>query len=378
MAGDAGRVRQLRTDAGSLERILDRLDGSERRSPSEALRASKRWGFRAKTAVLMLGDAKFGWHAFRVATRNLSTGGIGVLHDGFVHAGTPCLVGLKTLGGRARTVRGSVVRCRHLSGSAHEVGVGFDSVIEPSSFIALSEITTIHTERVEPESLSGRVLMIDGSAADAAVLRRALGETGVRVTAFGTLGEALASDLSVYELAVIDGGGEGAPGAEFIEPLRDAGLRCGVIMTASGADASMVRRFAEAGAELFIPKPLSRRRVLCGFADFLSGSGRGSMAAESGVDVGCALDPAFFERSLAEVRDAGQRVMMHLARNELKGLLATAGHLQRTADHIGLPAVSELSVELVGLLECPKQNRALIESAARRLRNACSRVRPAA
>jgi len=378
MAGDAGRVRQLRTDAASLGRILDRLDGFYGRLPSEALRASKRWAFRAKTAVLMLGDAKFGWHAFGVATRNLSRGGIGLLHDGFVHAGTPCLVGLKTLGGKPRTVRGAVVRCRHLSGAAHEVGVVFDSSVEPSSFIALPEITTIHTERVDPSSVCGRVLMIDGSETDAAVLRRAISETRAAVTAFKTLEEALGSVPGVYDLAVIDGVGEGAPGAEMIEPLRDAGLRCAVVMTASGADASMVRRFAEAGAELFIPKPLSRRRVLCGFADFLSGSGRGSMAVETGGEVGCALDPGFFERSMAEIRDAGQRVMMHLARNELKGLLATAEHVKRTADHIGLPAVSELAGELSALLECPKQNRALIESGARKLRNACSRVRLAA
>ena len=44
-------------------------------------------------------------------------------HGQFVHAQTDCTIHLKTLDGKLVGARGRVVRCRHVVGRVHEIGV---------------------------------------------------------------------------------------------------------------------------------------------------------------------------------------------------------------------------------------------------------------
>jgi len=71
-----------------------------------------------------------------VVPRDVSDGGLSFLHGVFVYSGTPVLVQLKTRDGEQMLVPGKVVRCTHVIGRVHELGVKFDRPIDVTPFIA--------------------------------------------------------------------------------------------------------------------------------------------------------------------------------------------------------------------------------------------------
>lgn len=68
--------------------------------------------------------------------RNLSSGGIAVLHGGYLHLGSRCTVILRTLAGDPTSIAGIVRHCRHIQGMSHEVGIQFDAEIRIEQFIS--------------------------------------------------------------------------------------------------------------------------------------------------------------------------------------------------------------------------------------------------
>ncbi len=77
-----------------------------------------------------------GMHTVSATARDLSASGLGFFHPSYVHPGTACGVLMKTTKGDAVAVSGTVVRCKHVSGRVHEVGVLFEHEIEVSQFVA--------------------------------------------------------------------------------------------------------------------------------------------------------------------------------------------------------------------------------------------------
>ena len=61
---------------------------------------------------------------------NISEGGIGFLHGIFLYPGSRCTVHLKTPDNKRMSAPGVVVRCTHVSGKMHDVGVKFDEPIK--------------------------------------------------------------------------------------------------------------------------------------------------------------------------------------------------------------------------------------------------------
>jgi hypothetical protein len=90
------------------------------------------------------------------------------------------------------------------------------------------------------------------------------------------------------------------------------------------------------------------------------------------------LDPAFFRRSVSEVRDVGTRIDALLSRGELRSLRETAETLHRVSGHIGLTKITELSEDVLALLDDPRASKAVVRDFAMRLSRACARTRAAA
>ena len=113
-------------------RFLDQLDRQvepnrqpdRRRSPRRACRDDD--GF----MVVLTPPGQQGL-ACLVHPRNIGELGIAFLHEAYVPDGARCLLTLPTTAGDYLQIEGDVVRCRHVRGRLHEVGVTFDQPIDP-------------------------------------------------------------------------------------------------------------------------------------------------------------------------------------------------------------------------------------------------------
>lgn len=72
---------------------------------------------------------------YLVRTRNISEGGLGFFHGGYLHTDTPCLVLMQTMDKQSLVVQGRVAWCRLVQGRCHEVGVQFNKQIAVEPFL---------------------------------------------------------------------------------------------------------------------------------------------------------------------------------------------------------------------------------------------------
>ncbi|MEX2217010.1 MAG: PilZ domain-containing protein [Phycisphaeraceae bacterium] len=67
---------------------------------------------------------------FLVKCADLSAGGLGLLHGGFVHTGQPCVITLVSRRKAGMRIKGTVARCVHVRGHVHLIGVKFNEAID--------------------------------------------------------------------------------------------------------------------------------------------------------------------------------------------------------------------------------------------------------
>lgn len=74
-----------------------------------------------------------------VSLRDISRGGLAMLHGNFIHKGTKCMFVVCDKDRKpVATASGEVVRCDHVKGAIHDVGVRFAAPLPASSLIKLS------------------------------------------------------------------------------------------------------------------------------------------------------------------------------------------------------------------------------------------------
>jgi hypothetical protein len=110
-------------DKGLLRTLLDALDNNPCRFDL-GKRRHERVPYRDRHGILYTTQTGRDV-AFIVPTRNISPGGLSFLHGQMMHAGQACSIRLVTNEGIWLTVEGVVVRCRHVWGMIHEIGMRF-------------------------------------------------------------------------------------------------------------------------------------------------------------------------------------------------------------------------------------------------------------
>lgn len=154
-----------------LDALLERIETSLR-TQSAVARSSVRIPFRRLSIGFTVKHADGSVAAMTVACRNISRGGVGLLHAAYMHVGTPCSIFLPRAGRADTCVPGVVVQCRHVGGRVHEIGVRFDESIEPRDFVAATpEDVQRVLDSIKPAEFAcrARVWISD------ATLRRAVG-----------------------------------------------------------------------------------------------------------------------------------------------------------------------------------------------------------
>jgi hypothetical protein len=127
----------LRLPEAEQLHILQELDASASQPATGELRINQRYRYRIREGLAMqVPGFQF---QFIVRPRNLSAGGISVLHGGFLYAGTACTILLRTIAGKPASAEGKIVRCRCIRGRAHELNIHFDQPIEIENYVDLGK-----------------------------------------------------------------------------------------------------------------------------------------------------------------------------------------------------------------------------------------------
>ena len=119
-----------------VERILCGLEQHETGTPPNERRSEPRYRCKAHPKVpVVISDEDSLVGKYRVIARNISSKGLGFLFGQLVDPGNRCTILLETVDGKIESVAGTVVRCCHLEGCVHDVGLMFDEPIELTNFV---------------------------------------------------------------------------------------------------------------------------------------------------------------------------------------------------------------------------------------------------
>jgi len=269
---DAGRGRPNTVGLGERELgwLLDSLEG--RSAGGAARREFVRWPFRRESIPLELMQQGSAASTLKVACRNLSSKGVGLLHSAYVHPGTRCRVGLPVPGegGETRMVAGSVVRCQHESGIVHEVGVLFDEPVNCKEFLEQDLFTDwFSMEKVDPAELQGAVVHCMGSELDFKIVRHYLRETRIRLRPAASVEEALELIAEGADLVIAYHDASGTSGLDLIRELGVRAVQVPSLLVTCDTGPEAQEALAGVGASAYLSKPLSQPLLLRALAEFL-------------------------------------------------------------------------------------------------------------
>ncbi len=213
-------------------------------------------------------------HAHRrkitVASRNISRGGMSVLHSSFIYPGTSISAKLLKTDGNHHSITGKVCRCNHRGGVVHEIGIQFDQEIIVHEFITPDINDGISSfESVDPTRLEGKVLFVGSDPLIMPFVREYLIETNLNFGIVHTAKDALEKELNEYKLIFVSLDAGDMTGSEFIRVLRDKHFQNPLILSGKADNDQIKQQIRLSTADMFLPVPITETSLLCALGEFL-------------------------------------------------------------------------------------------------------------
>lgn len=269
------RINSLGLDGLALNALCDRLD--EEGDPHDPnFRAHTRYPWRQTAAGLTIKHPGGTEVNVRVAIRNISVGGISLLHSGYVHADSRCIVTLAALNGSEHALNARVAHCRHRGGVVHELGVAFDSPVELSEFLKPEQLVEpSQAKRIDPQALQGVLLSVDASTDDRRLLAEHLKPTRLTLIEGSTLTQVATQldevDPMQVRALLINAVGSGRKPADLLKEAR-ASFACPVVFLVPDVSPRTRDLMAGAKPDAVLVKPVLQHRLfrtvaaMCGVA----------------------------------------------------------------------------------------------------------------
>jgi len=323
---------------------------------------------------------------YLVRPRNLSPRGVGFLHGNFVHVGSRCKLHLLRLDGTPQVISGAVVRCQHVTGLVHEIGVRLGQAIAMDEFIQTCDETEEQLDQsVELPKLSAKVLYIDPSVEDQQLLKFHLANLGAEVTVASEPLRALELVQSEpFDLLLVEMQLTGMDGLELVELLRGEGYAQPVLAVTSDRTGSVRQGAIERGCLDVLHKPLTLEQVVRALQQYLSAL----REAPTGKN-DCLISTAwgdqqmrpqilhFLGRMEEQVRQLAEFVRMPEAAAFVQKL---APRLAASANEHGYPSIGRLASELSVLAKggtCTEEVQRTCDKLVELSHQACAVIRQA-
>ena len=349
----SGRPNTVGLSERGLDKVLDALDARDVDAPPRAAlvrRRFSRWAFREERVDVVIQHPGGSEAMLQLACRNLSKGGISVLHSSFVYPGAACVVNLPCRGGGATPIPGRVTRCEHIRDVLHELGVKFDKEINPRDFVEPRPLDSrLLLERVDRLVLTGRIVIAEPSAGERQLIRRAARRARATTVEVSTGAEAIeeAGKDAVAIVAALDL--PDMPGPGLATAAAAAGVDVPVIVTGERPTGAVCRTLGLHPIAAFLPRPLDENTLHRAFAEFCTEERPASNAVQNAravfihqsSTVALQLDRARRRGDAAEVFSVAERLADSAAKLGF-------GPLGEVANDVAEKLSTEMTIEAAG------------------------------
>jgi CheY-like chemotaxis protein len=206
------------------------LDSCERESavPPHAERRKHTRGCRRMCdAILEIEHIGGGSSVINCGTRNISTRGISLITNVFVHPNSVLTVTLRRNDGEEEIISSHAAHCRHLEAKIHEVGVHFSRKINPLFFLLADDTNELYAQHSceKPDGLNGWVIYISSSATDFELFEHYVRGTDVKCKSFEHTGVAIDEiKKGMYDVVVLDTDTSEQDVLDAASAIREAGF----------------------------------------------------------------------------------------------------------------------------------------------------------
>lgn len=278
-----------------------------------------------------------------VASRNISRGGMSVLHSSFVYPGTTVNAKLFRTDGSSFHVRGKVIRCEHRGGVVHEIGIEFESGIVVQEFIRPDINESIKTlESIDPEELHGKVLVVGTDPALLPFIREYLQNTNINYGFADTAKDALQKGIHDYQLifSCLDAGNMSGP--EFAQYLREQGFRKPIILAGQGHDELTKQQIRLSAADMFLPIPITETNLLCALGEYLITE----WSEKTLETVRSSVDRETINSLRVELAKLGIQLDQHIRTDDPVQVYATCTKIRSIAPLLGMKTLRDLTLKI--------------------------------
>lgn len=258
----------VRLSPNEIETIMAGLERDQADFANSA-RRSRRWSIRGRKLILTTTDESGTVRNYFSFARNLSAGGIAILHGGYLHAGAKCFLTLRGVDGRARTMRASVTHCNHLQKNLHDVGLKFEAPINPRDFIDFGDAHVFTVEHVELGELKGSVLVVEDSLAYQSLIKHHFKGSPLDFTFVQDAAAAMGCLAEHPAMMFVDLHLPDKYGLDLIKDVRAAFYEGPIVVLTADTTPGLRAQALQAGANELLAKPCPPAELHRAAAEFL-------------------------------------------------------------------------------------------------------------
>lgn len=266
---DSAQRNTLGVDGLLYHRLLTKLDENIGKGKMSAKRVFRRLSYEhAKLRIHIISEGHNS-RSLIVATRNLSQGGVSVLHSNFMYNGTHLTVDLIKTNGEIVPRHGAVTRCIHRGGRVHEIGIKFDEEVSLRDFLVENLENLLYArERIDPEEMKIKTLVYTENSDFSALLRQYLMPSNLCYTFAKDLEEA-AKKSTDQEMLIVHNDPDSLKSVEFIRSMRISGFRNPIILIGNPTQEVNEHVIYACGADMVLPWPIDGQSILCSIGEYI-------------------------------------------------------------------------------------------------------------
>ncbi len=333
-----------------LRALIREWDAQE--DANDSLRRHARQSFLHDRVYVKVRQSSGSELILKMACRNLSSGGISLLHNAYVHPGAECTVVLEHRMEGPRAIEGRVVRCIHRVGVVHEIGVQFTSPIVVADFLGtMSPDEVFSFETIDPQDLEGVVLVVDALQIDFSLIQHYLKETRLRLRHARSVEEADTLLRDGLDVMILDLHIEDEKGADLLDRMRADGDETPVIATTIGLTPAMKPLISSLSNVRLLRKPFDEKRLLLALAEFmLQDLGSASMRVEK-ERIDTSVPHQLVDAFKNELQSMVDEIEKGLGDNDVHRCRVASLRIAGSAPSVGLATIGNLARQAADRLD---------------------------